>query len=560
MVRSRKNTLKLDDNEANVDSLSQMAHTESDDVKHIAEKSTFVLQQKKMFMLFMCGFFVGMCVQHFQYQYFFLVDCANNDRIKTENPTTLTDMFADMGTSSCVPNAELERKGKATLDPASKSDQPNIPDDDSKSPGARLGEPKVEEGQVQVNPKHMDIEQSRVDPVKQEIIANEINRKTQKSTENRKKTESKQLSPEDRRRLEEQAKSKRAQEKHKHQEKSKIDVIAEMDANQDREAAEIELTRKQVKISKMKPKKMWIPIPGSNGGHRRVPAVEIKAGKEHKSSVKVWLYDDFLSNDECDMLVKVHNDHLVRLSNEKPIVCFDSTETLKKYLIQFKKKNLAEQISQNDFLHGTMCVNKTFSRQLEKWGLKWSSSTTFYFGESKFSNVFSKLIEEATMLNQTHGGRFEITSYPNGLGHRQRNDCVLHKHKANMAAYATFLVFLNDVDPRHGGEMVFPEIGMDIKAKKGRALTWNSMDYDTGACETESSNEAKPFLNPVTNSKKYVIKRWYYYKNLTAIGKRLKQSELPERMPNTAKISCDHYDFEMCRMYDEWDFDHLLAN
>ena len=55
---------------------------------------------------------------------------------------------------------------------------------------------------------------------------------------------------------------------------------------------------KPYKISKMKPKKMWIPIPNSNGGHRRCPAIEVKSGKDHGSSVKVWLYEEFLSEDE----------------------------------------------------------------------------------------------------------------------------------------------------------------------------------------------------------------------------------------------------------------------
>ena len=44
------------------------------------------------------------------------------------------------------------------------------------------------------------------------------------------------------------------------------------------------------KISAMKPKKMWIPIPNSNGGHRRVPAIEIKHKDEQDSSrVKILL-------------------------------------------------------------------------------------------------------------------------------------------------------------------------------------------------------------------------------------------------------------------------------
>jgi len=169
---------------------------------------------------------------------------------------------------------------------------------------------------------------------------------------------------------------------------------------------------KSKKISEIKPKKMWIPIPNSNGGHRRVPASEIKPGKEHSSSVKIWLYEEFLSPEECDSLIRAHETHLAETLKQKPIICFDSIETLRKNLNELKRENLAAKVTPLDFTQDTMCLNQTFSRQLEKWGLKWSYSTAFYPGESKFATIFGKRIEEATQLNETHGGKFQITSYP----------------------------------------------------------------------------------------------------------------------------------------------------
>lgn len=195
----------------------------------------------------------------------------------------------------------------------------------------------------------------------------------------------------------------------------------------------------------------------SNGGHRRVPAIEVKAGKEHGSSVKVWLYEEFLSKEECENLIQAHESHLKELLKQKPIICFDSISTLKKNLIDLNREKIAEVVTPNDFTQGTMCLNQTFSRQLEKWGLKWSYSTAFYPGESKFSKIFGKRIEEATMLNETHGGKFQITSYPQDVGYKDHTDCVVDS-KDQRDRYATFLVYLNDLGADGGGETIFTGI------------------------------------------------------------------------------------------------------
>ena len=53
---------------------------------------------------------------------------------------------------------------------------------------------------------------------------------------------------------------------------------------------------------------------------------------------------------------------------------------------------------------------------LKDWGLKWSYSTAFYLGESSFSTLLSKRIEEGTELQTSHGGKFQITSTDKGVG------------------------------------------------------------------------------------------------------------------------------------------------
>jgi prolyl 4-hydroxylase len=159
------------------------------------------------------------------------------------------------------------------------------------------------------------------------------------------------------------------------------------------------------------------------------------------------------------------------------------------------------------------------------------------------------------MLNETHGGKFQITSYPSEVGYKDHTDCMVDSNEER-DRYATFLVYLNDLGADGGGETLFPELGVDVKPREARALTWTNMNYATGKCEAKSTHRAAKVNHPV--KKKYIIQRWYYLKSFYSLGKRVKEPELPTRGPNTPKVSCDQYDFGSCRMYDEWGPDHLI--
>ena len=269
----------------------------------------------------------------------------------------------------------------------------------------------------------------------------------------------------------------------------------------------------------------------------------------------MWLYEEFFTKEECENLIRVHEEHVKKLSNLKPIICFDSIKTLRKELNALRKSDIAETVTPNDFIEGTRCINQTLSRSLQKWGLKWSYSTAFYPGESKFSKIFSRRIEDATQLNETHGGKFQVTSYPSGVGYKTHTDCIVNGNDER-DRYATFLMYLNDFIGNEGGETNFTQLGIDVKPKAGRVITWNNMNYETGKCEAASIHEANK-VN-VENKKKYIIQRWYYYKNFYSLGKRMNEPEIPARESNTPRVSCDESDNGNCRLYDEWTHEHLL--
>lgn len=131
-----------------------------------------------------------------------------------------------------------------------------------------------------------------------------------------------------------------------------------------------------------------------------------------ESSVRVYIVDNFLSKEECDGLSAVHV-RFVKESNELgPIICFAGLSSFKKYL---KEAGFSDNVSEKDFLAGTLCINETFSEKLSR-KFSWSYSTAFYPSESKFSKIYEQRIEAVTGLLSLYGGKFQVTSYPKNVG------------------------------------------------------------------------------------------------------------------------------------------------
>ncbi|OWF40008.1 uncharacterized protein LOC110464377 [Mizuhopecten yessoensis] len=291
----------------------------------------------------------------------------------------------------------------------------------------------------------------------------------------------------------------------------------------------------------MKPKKIF-----ADG--RRLPPIELLPQKPNNSSVKVFLYDEFLSEAECDGLMKVHDSHVTQANKHDPFVCFDSISTLRQHL---KANKVKVKVTPQDFMPGTLCVNATFSTQLKSWlHSNWSYSTAFYPGESRFSKVFEYRVKEATGLLPENGGKFQLTSYPLGIGYKTHTDCIENSNDQR-DRMATILVYLQDVED--GGETMFPELGIWVKPRKGRALVWNNMNED-GKCEPLSIHKAAK----VDQGHKYILQRWYYYKSFYSLGKRPPEPEIPHRAEFQGRVSCDEYQHGSCRWYDEWNYDHLV--
>lgn len=246
-----------------------------------------------------------------------------------------------------------------------------------------------------------------------------------------------------------------------------------------------------------------------------------------KSSVRAYVIENFLSDMECDRLTMVHDKYVSELNKQVPIICFDSIKSFREYL---KEAKLKFKVSLNDFTEGTTCINETFSKTLQPH-FKWSYSTAFYPGESKFSTIFAERISRATGLKLENGGKFQITSYPQNIGYKNHTDCIVDTDEKR-DRFATILVYLKDVE--EGGETKFPQLGISVKPHKGLALIWNSMNT-RGECDPTSIHNAAK----VIKGHKFIIQRWYYYHNFPALGKRPPQPALPKRGDYQPRVSCD---------------------
>ncbi|XP_066927141.1 uncharacterized protein [Clytia hemisphaerica] len=264
------------------------------------------------------------------------------------------------------------------------------------------------------------------------------------------------------------------------------------------------------------------------------------------SSVQVFIVDDFLTKEECNGLSGAHVKH-AKTSNELgPLLCFSGVQSFQKYLNEAGLNDI--KISNRDFIEGTTCINETFSNRL-KTKFKWSHSTAFYRDESPFASVFEKRVEDVTSLVSSHGGKFQITSYPKGVGYKTHTDCTLNS-KELRDRYATTLVYLQNV--KQGGETKFPKLGLSVRPKQGRLLVWNNMNR-RGRCDPTSVHHA----TPVVKGRKFILQRWYYYKSFSSLGHRSPEPELPKRKPMQPRVVCDHFEEGSCRWYDEWDYNHL---
>lgn len=127
-----------------------------------------------------------------------------------------------------------------------------------------------------------------------------------------------------------------------------------------------------------------------------------------------------------------------------------------------------------------------------------------------------------TGLPYTHLEAVYVTRYQEG-GHY--NEHVDYGDDYNIDRFYTVLLYLNDMDPAHGGATAFPRLNIQVQPKLGRAVSWTNLNPDRSP-HYETTHAALPVK---AGGEKWAIQFWFHpYKMFdpidftppqTAIGK-----------------------------------------
>lgn len=183
-------------------------------------------------------------------------------------------------------------------------------------------------------------------------------------------------------------------------------------------------------------------------------------------NVEIYTIDNFLSNDECDRIVKIAPDG-------------------------FEKS-------------GTVGKSKD-----DKYR---TSHTLFYDSKCNKDDInFLQYVENkiCTKIKIPHelSERLQITYYNSGESYKfhmdgfNYNDSPLHPDRGSQRSY-TFMIYLSDVE--EGGATFFPELNKRFNPEKGKAVIWNNLNNDgTRNNNTTHTGEC------VVKGQKYIITKWF---------------------------------------------------
>lgn len=99
-----------------------------------------------------------------------------------------------------------------------------------------------------------------------------------------------------------------------------------------------------------------------------------------------------------------------------------------------------------------------------------SRMTAFENGANRLIARVEARIEEITKFPISCGERMKIVCYGRGAYVTPHHDFTRNRNSIVRDRIAQVLIYLNDVEK--GGETIFPNIGIKVVPKKGRALFW----------------------------------------------------------------------------------------
>lgn len=120
-------------------------------------------------------------------------------------------------------------------------------------------------------------------------------------------------------------------------------------------------------------------------------------------------------------------------------------------------------------------------------------------------NVMAKM-EEVTFIPWDHYESLQILQYEPGQFYNTHNDMGPRQIRLSCGPrILTFFLYLSDVE--EGGETGFPNIGIKVTPKKGRAVLWPSvLNHDLSMQDSRTNHQA----HPVVRGTKLAANAWIH--------------------------------------------------
>ncbi|CAB9519968.1 Prolyl 4-hydroxylase subunit alpha-1 [Seminavis robusta] len=189
----------------------------------------------------------------------------------------------------------------------------------------------------------------------------------------------------------------------------------------------------------------------------------------------VVVLDNFLSDEESDTLIEVGMDIGYKRSADVGRKRFDGT---------YEAEVNEDRTSKNSWCGGFCLEDSNTQRILQR-------------------------IENVTGIPSDNGEMLQLLKYEKGQFYRTHHDLIAHQRDRPCGVrILTFFLYLNDVEL--GGGTNFPELGLTVQPKKGRALIWPSvLDEDPNERDDRTDHQALPVKAGV----KYGANAWIHQRN-----------------------------------------------
>lgn len=195
---------------------------------------------------------------------------------------------------------------------------------------------------------------------------------------------------------------------------------------------------------------------------------QVKHVEQISYSPSVWISRDFLTDDECDHLMEIARDKLMRsYATHK--------ETGKSVIIPERT----------------------------------SSQTFISRGHDPVVSIIEKRLSNLMKMPVEHGEPLQILRYQLGEEYKQHHDYydpnlpgekLILEHSGQRVA--TILMYLTDVE--EGGETLFPAVNLRVEPSKRFAVMFFNV-YSEGQIDPKSSHVALP----VIKGEKWVATKWF---------------------------------------------------